>query len=278
MSSVEVNEEKEKELAKARASKTIFEGFTRGIGRTTLIRTDTGKEYLVVGDKIVGSWQKVLPEVQAEARQQERATITREYRLPVESLGSKQTPALQFTLSDFSEVRKAILTIVIGATQQDIPLLGWKLDSVVVNGQVFVANHPINSVITIHDTNMALVSLRTDQPNTLIIRHFAPLGAGVITPDVPVDVRLHVTGIEANPVERVPRTFTDLSALLQNNLEGLKTAMKESTPLAVTVLVIIAIIIVALAWIISHPSVRAVSSVAESASNTVNSAVSEIAK
>jgi len=282
MSFKETIEEKENELGKP--SQVIFKGLDKVGGKVTVIRTASGKEYTLLDEKIIASTPAVLPEVEAQKRNMERATIERNYDLPVENLGAKQTPALSFTLSEFTEVRKAILKINVGATRTknifgqeiDFPLTDWKIDSIVINGKNFPANDPLNPVITIHDTDIALATLQTNEPNTLIIRHQAPLGTGVIVPDVPVDIRLWVSGIEASALQKIPRLGTDLSSAVKNMSAEFEKLVKDNTPVAIAILVIIAIIIVALAYILTTPAVTGASKITENVTEQA-SAVGEMA-
>lgn len=179
--------------------------------------------------------------------------IKREYIVYDGKIGRDQLPVLNFSLPEFHMVTFATVRVTLGATRQDIPLLGWKIENVKVNGRQFVANHPVNSLIEIQNTSKKLVTLKELENNQIIITHSAPLGAGTpLTGDIPCVVQLFILGEEASPEEKARGTGQDLMSNLKNAQNALVDLAKNNTPLAIAVLAVFAIMIVGIGYILSQ--------------------------
>lgn len=179
--------------------------------------------------------------------------IKREYIVYDGKIGRDQLPVLNFSLPEFHRVTFATVRVTLGATRQDIPLLGWKIENVKINGRSFVANHPVNALIEIQNTSKKLITLKELENNQIIITHSAPLGAGTpLTGDIPCVVQLFMIGQEASPEEKARGTGQDLMSNLKNAQNALVDLAKNNTPLAIAVLVIFAVLIIGIGYILSQ--------------------------
>lgn len=165
-----------------------------------------------------------------------------------------------FTLA-YDTITSARLKVQMLADPQFLGVYGWKLKQITVNGIVFYPSDPDNSSNLIQDLNNTNSFfhkvLVPNQENTISISFDAPIGAGVISQSAEINAQLIVTGSKniagtlGLPI--IPTgsdIFSTISKFISNNI-----------PLAIAVLVLIAVIIVAIAYVIGKVSIPKLPSV-----------------
>lgn len=177
--------------------------------------------------------------------------LTREYVVYEGTLGRDQMKPVHFTIPEFNSVDASYITVILGATRQDIPLLGWKVENIIVNGRSFVANDPVNPTIILDNAPNGVSVLKAQDDNIVEIKHTPPLLAGTpFTGDIPITIRLWVHGLKANWQDAGLGVVNSLTAGAKNLQTTFLDTIKTNTPLAIALLAVFAVIIVGIAYIL----------------------------
>lgn len=165
--------------------------------------------------------------------------------------GSPQTKT--FTLG-YDAIQNAILKVQLLADTPLLNIYGWKITKILVNSVVFFPSDSQNSTNLIQDVNNINQYFHNvlipSGDNTISISFEAPIGAGVISPSVNINAQLIVTGnksaLGSLGLNGLP-TFSDLFSKFQQSLA-------DNIPLAIAFLILVAVIIVSLAYLIGKIS------------------------
>lgn len=158
--------------------------------------------------------------------------------------------AKTFTLG-YDSITNAVLKIQLLADTPFLNIYGWKLTKVDVNGNIFYPNSAQDTSILIQDVNNVNTSLRKvlnpNGNNTISINFDAPIGAGVISQSAQINAQLLVTGSKSISGSLGLNNLPSSSDIISN----ISNFFKDNTPVAIAILILIAVIIVALAYLSS---------------------------
>ena len=172
---------------------------------------------------------------------------------------------LRAAFPQFKRITKAELHVTLSATN-DLPLFGWRLTEIRVNDKTFIPSNPLRSKILIQNipvnkkvergqtlgtNDITVGSLHTGENRFEIFRD-APFGTGVIGDQIFSQVKIILEGEqETNPLALGAGALSSISSNIKNFEFLTGDKIKSNTPLAITLLVISAIIIIGLAIILT---------------------------
>jgi len=175
--------------------------------------------------------------------------VQKTYTLYSDLLPNANPLTVRWNSADFATIDYAELHVTLSALA-GLPLFSWKIKQSVVNGKVFYPSNPIDSRNIIHSTTIK--SLK-DGENIIDIFRDAPLGTGVISPQVQIHVELIVQGsVQLNPVNAIPNQIGNIGTYFKNQNNVFQNTFKDNLPLGIFVAIIAVIVLIALVYLASR--------------------------